>query len=197
MKKEIRRKIKEISDKVGTAAAEAESERIIEDLENDYDSKVASGQSELEAYRSILSNTQAIEELLSSMPKTEEEIASEERRAGRKAGMKRLDTVSTVMWLLSVIVYFVVSFKFSNWHISWLIFIYAAIVQAILDMVKQYNDGKGLRAVLHDGLTAVFWMAVVIVYFIVSFAFSNWHISWLIFVAAAIVQVIIDAITKE
>ena len=137
MKKEIRRNIKAISDKVGTAAAEAEAERSIEDLENDYDSKVASGQSELEAYRSILSNTQAIEELLSSMPKTEEEIAGEERRAGRKAGMKRLDTVSTVMWRLSGIVYFVVSFKFSNWHISWLIFVAAAIVQVIIDAITK------------------------------------------------------------
>lgn len=197
MKKEIRRKIEAISDKVGTLAAEAEAERIIEDLESEYDSKVASGQSELEAYRSILVNVQAIEELLRSMPQTEEEISREERRASRKAGMKALDTVSTVMWLVTVIAYFIVSFAFSNWHVSWLIFIYASIVQAIIDMVKQYNKGKKLRAVLHDGLTAIFWMAVVIVYFIVSFALSNWHISWLIFVAATIVQVIIDAITKK
>ena len=197
MKKEIRRKIKEISKEVGSAATEAEAERIIEDLESEYDAKVASGLSELEAYRSILVNTKAIEELLESMPKTEAEIEREERRASRTSGMKKLDALSAVLWLATVIVYFLVSFAFSNWHISWLIFIYASMVQCIIDMARRYNEGGGLREILHNGLTSIFWLAVVVVYFAVSFAFSNWHISWLIFVAASAVQVIADAFKKK
>ncbi len=193
MKREISRKIKAISDEIGTVAAAAEAERIIEDLENEYDARIANGMSELDAYRDILVNIREIEALLRSMPKTDAESSSASRKADMKKLSKQLGTISSVMWLITVAAYILLSFKTGDWHISWLIFLYTSILQTILDMIKAYNSGKTLK----NGLSSILWLVCVIVYFLISFSSGAWALTWLIFIAGAIVQVIIDAAAKK
>lgn len=42
---------------------------------------------------------------------------------------KHVKQVESIIWSITVIVYFVVSFMMMNWHISWVIFIIGAVVQ--------------------------------------------------------------------
>ena len=54
--------------------------------------------------------------------------------------------------------------------------------------VKKINRKKPLRRVLKSGLTAILWLLTVILYFVISFASGSWHLTWLIFPCAVIVQ---------
>ncbi len=193
MKREISRKIKAISDEIGTAAAEDEAERIIEDLETEYDARIAAGMSELDAYRDILANVSEIEELLRSLPKTNAESASASRKADFKSLKKQLDTISTVMWLLAVIGFFMLN-KIASAFYPWLIFLYGAILQVIINMVKKYNSGKTLRRTVRGGLSTILWLLCVILFFVLGNFMGS---AWLIFLVGAIVQVIINATMKE
>ena len=42
----------------------------------------------------------------------------------------------------------------------------------------------------------IFWIAVVIAYFLISFASGDWHLTWLIFFLGAVVEAIADIIGK-
>ena len=197
MKKEIRRKIKTISDGIGSAAAKEEAERLILDLEAEYDKNVSSGMSELDAYRKVLINVEAIEDLLRNMPRTDAEIERDDAKKRSLALQERLHKISTVMWLSTVVLYFLFSLTFGYWHLSWLIFLYAAIGQITIGMVQHYNSGTSLKKTVRDGLTAILWLSTVIAYFIISFTFGHWHLTWLIFILALIVQIILPSFTKE
>ena len=197
MKKEIRRKIESISNEIGSAAAAAEAERIIEDLENEYEKNLSEGMSELDAYREILINVNAIEALLRNMPKTDAEVKRDERKKNAAKLKKKLDKVSSVLWLATVLIYFLFSFTVGYWHLSWLIFLYATIGQIIIGMVQNYNSGKSLKHTLRDGLSGILWLGTVIVYFLFSFTVGYWHLTWLIFIVATIVQIILTSITNE
>lgn len=54
---------------------------------------------------------------------------------GVKNRRKLLGTILSVMWLLTVIIYFVFSFVTGFWHLTWLIFIIATIFNVILSYI--------------------------------------------------------------
>ncbi len=191
MKRELGRKIKAICDEIGTLAASEACQDIINDLETEYDKRVAVGMSELDAYRDVLKNIDEIKKILEALPKLGKETAEADSKAGLKNLKSILGKVSTIMWLAIVIIFFLFSFTTGMWHISWLIFLWGSICQTVLDMVVKYNKGKSLRSVLKSGLSSIMWLVIVIVYFIGSFATGAWQISWLIFVFGALVQTVI------
>ncbi|MDR0897541.1 MAG: permease prefix domain 1-containing protein [Oscillospiraceae bacterium] len=47
-----------------------------------------------------------------------------------------------------------------------------------------------------EGLTAVFWLMVVAFYFVVSFESGAWHLTWIIFLFASAVQVVLGLVFK-
>ncbi|MBE6542080.1 MAG: hypothetical protein E7672_06495 [Ruminococcaceae bacterium] len=197
MKREIEKKIKSISDGIGTAAAEEMRQELTEDLVEEFDKRVDAGMSELDAYRDVLKNVDEIKKLFESLPVTEEEEAAKERKKSSANLNKILSRISSCCWLLVVIVYFWFSFTYGMWHLTWLIFIWGSIGQTFLDMIKSYNRGKALKKVLKSGLSKILWQMAVIVFFVVSFAMSIWNTSWLIFIATAIVQIILNAVLDD
>lgn len=54
----------------------------------------------------------------------------------KKSGKKTLrDTISSVMWLMIIVVYFLVSFSYGIWAYSWIIFIIGAAIDQIIKAV--------------------------------------------------------------
>lgn len=50
--------------------------------------------------------------------------------------------VSTILWMLVLITYFLTSFLTNDWHLTWLIFLAGACLQAIVALVFQLKDGE-------------------------------------------------------
>lgn len=197
MKRELERKIKSMCDSIGTAAAAEKCTELTEKLGDDFDERIKAGMSELDAYRDVLKNIDEIQEILDSLPVTEEENNARKRKKSSKNLNKLLSKISSSCWLLVVLVYLLFSMTFGGWKFTWLIFLWGAIGQTILNMVKSYNNGKPLKKVLKGGMSEILWLATTILYFIFSFATGLWHISWMIYIVAAIVQIIMSAFLDD
>lgn len=196
MKREIERKVKSLCDEIGSSAAAA-CEKVTRDLGNEYDKLVAEGKAELDAYRDVLKDLDKIKETLASLEKTPAEKAAETKKSKMKDLKKITGKISTCMWLLTVILYFLISFTFGGWHITWLIFLWGSMGEIVLDMVVNYNKGKPLRKVLKSGVSGIMWLLTVILYFIISFATGKWGITWIIFLLATLIQTVIGWIFNE
>lgn len=192
MKNELKKTIKQLCNEVGTVAAANKLDEITEELTNEYDKRVKVGMAELDAYRDVLKNIDVIREMLESLPKTQDEIDRNERKAGRKNLERILGKISTCMWLCTVIVYFLFTIRFGGWYWTWLIFLWSSIGQVILGMVKKANRGKDMKKVMKSGLSSVLWLAITIIYFIISFVSGSWHLTWLIFPIGALIQTILS-----
>lgn len=191
MKQELERKIKSVCQKAGSSAAAAKYSELAEKLGKEYDQRVAAGMSELDAYRDVLKNIDEIEAILRAMPKTEEDFARDQAKARGKKMSKLLGTASSVLWLAAVLLFFVLNRTFRV-GISLLVFPWAAMGQTFLDMTGKILKGKPTRKVLREGLSGILWLGAVIVFFLFRWYFF-WD-GWLVFVAAAIVQVILSAV---
>lgn len=58
-----------------------------------------------------------------------------EKSSSDKREKAILSAVSTIIWTLTVALYFVVSFATCKWHISWVIFLMGGCVQAIASLI--------------------------------------------------------------
>ncbi len=47
---------------------------------------------------------------------------------------------------------------------------------------------------LHDGIMSIYWSVVLLVYFIISFIFGIWNVSWIIWPIAGVLSSIINTI---
>ena len=192
MREQLRREIvKRTGEYVQSAAAAAAYEEESGKITASYDRLIAEGKSELDAYRAMLDDIEAMKIILASIPSTEEEQARAEAKAAdkkkRKAFRKMAGSMQGVLWLLTVIWYFLYSFATGNWHLSWLLFLGSSAGSVLIDILVKYNEGIPLKKC--GGWHGVFWLALVMFYFWFSFATGIWHLSWLLFPLGAVVEV--------
>jgi len=199
MKKELKKKLESMCDEIGTAAAAEKIDEMVGKISTEFDRKVAEGQSELDAYRELLSDVEKIKAMLAELPETEEEAEEKERKRNAERMRPLLDSIEACMWLLTVVAYFAVSFLFGHWHMTWLMFLSSAIGSVLFDMLRKCNKGIPFEKVMHEEFSGVLWLGIVIVYFLYSFTFSGWTwaYSWLIFPLGAVVEVIRDGIWRS
>ena len=108
---------------------------------------------------------------------------------------KHQGLLNSVLWLGTVILYFLISMNFGHWHFTWLMFVSASVGSVIIDMLVSMEEGNRKAALEH--LHGILWLCSVIVYFVFSFTFGRWGTSWLIFPAAALVSILLNFFIKE
>lgn len=111
------------------------------------------------------------------------------------------NSISSIIWTLTVAVYLMVSFAFGIWAWSWIIFIIAVAVQNIARLLYDLcaDNGKPAEFVptsasdkeLMKSISAVLWPLIVVFYFGLSFTFGAWAYSWIIFIIGAVIQSVI------
>jgi len=197
MKRELERTVKQLCREAGSAAAAAKEDELKSDLAEQYEQRIQAGMSELDAYRDVLKNVDQIRAMLLSLPKSEAEEEQRKSKEEQKRSEKILDKISSCLWIGTLIAYFLISFGTGLWAYTWLIFLWSSIGQNILDMVKKLGRGKPKKKVLRSGLSSILWIGVVILYFIVSFGSGLWHLTWLLFPAATLVQILMGLFLGE
>ena len=199
MKKELKKKLKSMCEGIGTAAAAEKIDELADEVSAAFDRKVSEGQSELDAYRELLADVDRIKEMLESLPETDKEAEEKERKKSAKKMNALLDSIETCMWILTPVVYFLISFLFGHWHMTWLIFLSSAIGSVLFDMLRKYNRGVPFEKVMHEEFSGVLWLGIVILYFLYSFTVGGWawSYSWLIFILGAVIEVIRDGLWKS
>ena len=197
MKNELNRKIKKLCDNAESSAAAAKYEELSRQMSEEYDARIRAGMSELDAYRAVLRDVDKIQQMLNSLPKTDEDEERISRRKSFQWLSKNLSRISGCMWIAVTIIYFLFSMTFGGWSLTWLIFPWTAIGQILLSMVKKYNKGVKLKKVLKGGLSGILWIAATIIYFLFSMTFGGWHLTWLIFPFTVILQIILNALFSD
>jgi len=190
MREQLRKEIvKRTGEYVQSAAAAAAYEEESAKITSSYDRMVAEGMSELEAYRALLEDIDAMKLVLAAIPVSEEMQKKKERQEKKRNRKLRklVGSMQAVLWLLTLVWYFLSSFITGDWHLTWLVFLGSAAGSTLLDIVVKYNEGTPLRKC--GGWYGVFWLALLMFYFWFSFTFGGWALTWLLFPLGAVVEI--------
>lgn len=98
--------------------------------------------------------------------------------------------VSSALWMLVVVLYFLISFYTMRWDISWIIFLIGAVVENVFRFFFDPHDSRNIRKIL----SSVLWLLIVIAYFFISFTTMRWGVTWIIFLIGAMIESILTAI---
>ncbi len=104
-----------------------------------------------------------------------------ERISGSTRDARLNAAISSAMWSIIVLLYFVFSFWTGRWDITWIIFLIGSVVQQVIYSIarKKLNIG------------GMIWTTALVAYFLVSFGTQRWDVSWVIFLAAAALQQVV------
>ncbi len=93
--------------------------------------------------------------------------------------MSRLHgAISSSLWTLIVLTYFIVSFLTMRWDITWVIFLIGAVLQQAVESIIKNRVNIG----------GIIWTSALVLYFALSFVTHKWNLTWLVFLVAAAVQ---------
>ncbi|MEG2575484.1 MAG: permease prefix domain 1-containing protein [Christensenella sp.] len=170
-------------------------EEILMNLKEKYSDLRETGVSEEEAYEIVKGSIGDVEELISSaqeadVPQEAERMPQEPHKDTKHKAFKEY---MGAMWLIITALYFLISFATRAWHITWVIFIIGVAVEQCIRAIFCTEDEQGgtngeKRKKIY---TSVFWMFIVIIYFVLSFATHAWYLTWIIFLIGAAINSII------
>lgn len=73
-----------------------------------------------------------------------EALKDKEKRSNTTNQQKKDDKIKelieSVLWLVTVAIYLSISFAFGIWHISWIIFLIAAAVQSVIELIFKLKE---------------------------------------------------------
>ena len=181
--------------------------RIASQAEAEYDRLVAGGKTDLEAYRGAMESVseeteQAAATIKGSAQESEEAAEDKKGKKDKKEDAGEKDTLSpveqtahAVLWLLTVAAYLAVSIIFGHWNATWLLFLSAAAGSIVIDVVFDINRGHTIVEEW-DNVVGIVWLAVIFIYFAVSFLTKAWGITWVIFIGGVALTIILDNVKK-
>jgi len=185
-------------------------EEFINDLEEKYSDLVSSGKEEKEAYQEVISGIGDMDTLLSSL-QTEDQIQNLEYR--KKTALAVSSSVGIyILSLVAVIVlselnvpdYASVSAFLLLVGVATCILIYHFIStpkyikkeETLVEDFKEWKNAKDKNKEIRSAISSILWTLTVIVYLLISFIWSIWPISWIIFLVAALLEGIVNLIFK-
>lgn len=195
-------------------------DEILTNLSERYDDCIAAGMSPQRAYTAVIDTMGDINSLIEQVSGNGvhsvglfEQASPKKRLFEKYKDYFTEDDVKTIkgaavsiMWLLIVIIYFVFSFLFRAWAWSWVIFIVGAAINTgisifgkLSELKKKGDSPKNKIKMLkvgEGGVSTIMWLSIVIVYLVISSVFRIWHISWLIFIFGAIMQIVLSTVFK-
>ena len=197
MKNELNKKIQEICDSLGTDAARAMEPKLIENLDKQFDERVAAGMSEIDAYRDVLKNTDRIKEILREYQVSEAELAVKNHKEAAENLDFYLRRTSAVMWVATVMGFFLIGSTTDEWGLALLSFLWTTIGQIILSMVSRYNHTMNLKKAMRRGFSGILWVGVTMLYFLIGDVADIWSGTLLLFPCAVIVQILLNTFLSD
>lgn len=181
-------------------------EELIADLTEKYEDLLKAGKNEKEAYGEVIAGIGDIEELMESMKEDVQERNLIEREIIRKQKTKALVvSVSVGLYILSLILIAISEelglpefvsitsfFSIAGLATCILIYYFVSIPKELSGktgvQVQEKVETNDIRNAIHS----ILWLTITAIYFLISFLFTAWAISWIIFIIGVIIQNIID-----
>lgn len=100
----------------------------------------------------------------------------------RKAVKKILHAVSSILFMLGLICFFVVGAIFNNWSSAWISILIGIGLSLIVESVGDLLLKKNVIAAV-DGLIM---LLAIIAFFVIGFTTDKWHPAWVVFPVGAL-----------
>ena len=130
-------------------------------------------------------------------PSTPEEEEAADLAAGRKRLSFLVGQSSALLWVGTTLLYFLWSFVFGGWQYTWLIFLWATLGQILLSEAESYNEHRNMKKTLHDTVSGCLWVGAALAFFVGGFFLHAWRLSWLVFLAATLLQILVETFLPE
>jgi len=188
-------------------------EEMIQDLEEKYSDLIKSGVSAKKAYNDVIAGIGDIDEILSQIngSSISENIYYEEILK-RKKVKGLVYSISIFLYIMAIVAVAVASelelpdyVSISSFliivGIATSMIVYYTISTPKLDeeevvVAKRSTKASKDEKLLKNAISGILWPLIVAIYLIISFVFSNWYISWIIFIiGSAIEQIILLAVS--
>lgn len=219
MKEKIRQHFNELfADAPKTRKALDLKEEMIQNAMDKYDDMVADGYSEEDAYHNVVESIGDVTELF---PEVEERNLLTLSEKDRKK--KAVFTATAVgLYIFAGVVFFFFaliseitrSYRYDLAALGFVLALLICIVPTVMfvyaanmypgytkrekdDMVEQYKEVKynnNKEKAVRRSVNSVIWTTTLVLYFIISFATYDWHITWILFLIAPCVQAIVKLI---
>lgn len=188
-------------------------DEIISNANDKFNDLISDGKSEKEAYDKVIQEIGNVDELISEVEK-ETPIRSytndDQRRktaliVSISVGLYFLALISCVVLdELNMPDFVTVSALLSLAGVPTCLLIYhfmskpkySKYEETMVEEFKEWKGKKNKDKEVKKALNSIVWSIAVILYILISFTFRNWHISWIIFIIACLVENIISLIFK-
>jgi hypothetical protein len=176
-------------------------EELLANLEEKYADLIASGHSQEDAYATVITGLGDTEDLIASLTIEPEDPGYDSAR------QQAAQTVATSAFLycLAIAAFLLIRSLLGAtlaWVAFWVIagFATAQTVYHYMTRPVVARRPSGMtrkqRKQVRNAVSSILWLSTVILYFVISFAFHNWALSWLIFLIAAIIEQVIHLVFK-
>jgi len=189
-------------------------EEMIQNLHDKYDDLIAEGKTEEAAYNIAVAGIGDISDLLAELNSEAAQFVPDVaglEAARRKSAM--LTAIAVMMYIISFLPYFVLDMMRSSYNeiigfpIGLLIvtaatglLVYNSMTKpkmlsrrdTMVEEFREWQSDEKDRKTLRKAISSALWSIILVLYFVVSFATSAWHVSWIIFIIGAVVESLIN-----
>lgn len=188
-------------------------DEIISNANDKYNDLISEGKNEKEAYDKVIKEIGNVDELISELVR--ENPISNNRGEEQRKKTALIVSVSVGFYILSLISTIILDeLGMPDFITASSFFILAGIPTCLLiyhfmsrpkynkyddTIVEEFKEWKGKKdkdKEVKKAINSIIWSITVILYLLISFNFGNWHISWIIFIIACLVENIISLIFK-
>ncbi len=199
MKKRLENYVHRLFDGVPKTQKIRELEQeMLQNITEKFESLIAQGKSEEEAYNATVAGIGDISELLDELSKesapvyTKQEIEKSRRRSAA------LVSCAVMLYIISIIPALILQNELG----VALMFVIVAVATAIIIFnsmtairsVQEHTEQKKKKSRLNEAINSCIWSASVLIYLAISFFTMAWHITWLMFIFASAVTSVVDAV---
>ena len=212
MNKKIKNYVNDIFDEYPKTPKVYElKDELIVNLTEKYDDLLKKGRSEEEAYNIVIAGIGDISELIANLQESNVLNPVYNLKEQKKSAMYL--SVAIMLYILSVIPVILIGYYVGDSVIGVaMMFVMVALATGIIvyrgsikpkylkenetlvEEFKEWKSRKGRKDSLQGAITSAMWSFIVVLYFIISFAFGIWYISWVIFIIGGAIAQIIKAI---
>lgn len=195
-----------------TRKSEELKEELLSDLEEKYQDLISNGKNEKEAYQEVIGGIGDVDELLEELKESSfyEDLEIRKKTAfivSLSVGLYILALISTIVCdeLLELpdIISAISFFGIAGIATCILIYHFMSIPKyqkkddSFVEIRKERLDARDKNKQLLNALDTIVWLLILIIYFLISFLFNCWYISWVLFLVGPLVTTIVHLLVGK
>lgn len=187
-----------------TRKSEELKEELLSDLEEKYQDLIANGKNEKEAYQEVIGGIGDVDELLEELKEPTQDLETRKKTAfvvSLSVGLYILALISTIICdellelpdTISAVSFFGIAGIATCILIYHFMSIpkYQKMDDSFVEIRKEKIDARNKNKQLLNALDTIVWLLILIIYFLISFLFDCWYISWILFLVGPLVTTIV------